>query len=87
SMGANLNDSSKWIGGVLGNDGKIYCIPAYATDILIIDPIAGTATRSNMGVTLSGTSKWYSGTLGANGKIYGIPFNSTDILIIDPAAG
>ena len=28
--------------GVLGIDGKIYCMPGVANDVLIIDPIAGT---------------------------------------------
>ena len=87
AMGATLSDSSKWVGGVLGPDGKIYGIPFYATDILIIDPIAGTASRSAMGATLSGSNKWAGGVLGPDGKIYGIPLSATDILIIDPIAG
>jgi hypothetical protein len=82
-MGVSLSDSSKWIGGVLGPDGKIYGIPYSSADILIIDPVAGTATRSAMGVSLSDSNKWYGGVLGPDGKIYGIPRNSTDILIID----
>ena len=48
TMGASLTGSAKWYGGVLGDDGKIYGIPYDATDILIIDPSAGTATRSTM---------------------------------------
>ena len=35
-MGATLTDTSKWYGGVLGPDGKIYGLPYNATDILII---------------------------------------------------
>jgi hypothetical protein len=77
-----LSDGSKWIGGVLGPDGKIYGIPYSATDILIIDPVAGTATRSALGATLTGTIKWGGGVLGPDGKIYGIPFNATDIFRI-----
>jgi phage shock protein PspC (stress-responsive transcriptional regulator) len=87
-MGAALSGADKWIGGVLGPDGKIYGIPRNeAADILIIDPDAGTATRSPMGASLSGTEKWIGGVLGPDGKIYGIPFNAADILIIDPDAG
>jgi hypothetical protein len=84
-----LSGSRKWEGGVLGPDGKIYGIPRDATDILIIDPAAGAATRSAMGANLSGSGKWYDGALGPDGRIYGFPFAATslDILIIDPAAG
>ena len=81
-MGATLTDTEKWAGGVLGPDGKIYGIPRSATDILIIDPVAGTATRSAMGATLTDTFKWYGGVLGPDGKIYGIPWDATDILIV-----
>jgi len=85
-MGATLTDSSKWHGGVLGPDGKIYGVPHNSTDILIIDPVSGTATRSDMGATLTDSSKWAGGVLGPDGKIYGVPLNSTDILIIDPVS-
>ncbi len=37
AMGADLSGTSKWIGGALGPDGKIYGIPYDSTDILIID--------------------------------------------------
>ena len=87
AMGANINGSGKWWGGVLGPDGKIYGIPYNSPTILIIDPVAGTATRTNMGADLTGSSKWAGGVLGPDGKIYGIPFASEDVLIIDPIAG
>jgi len=87
TFGADLSGDMKWQGGVLGPDGKIYGIPYNATDILIIDPVAGTATRSDMGASLQGSAKWSDGVLGPDEKIYGVPFNATDILIIDPVAG
>jgi hypothetical protein len=87
ALGATLTETLKFRGGVLGPDGKIYGMPGHATDILIIDPVAGTASRSAMGATLTGDSKWQGGVLGPDGKIYGIPSTSTDILIIDPVAG
>ena len=83
-MGASLSGTGKWSGGVLGSDGKIYCVPNSGTNILIIDPVTQTATRSDMGASLSGDSKWFGGVLGSDGKIYCVPNNSTDILIIDP---
>ncbi len=72
---------------LLRRDGRIFGIPYTATDILIIDPDAGTATRSAMGADLSGSSKWYAGALAPDGRIFGISLNATDILIIDPDAG
>jgi len=86
-IGATLTGSNKWSGIAAGADGKLYCGPYEATDILIIDPVAGTATRSAMGATLTGSAKWNGIAAGADGKLYCAPFNATDILIIDPVAG
>jgi hypothetical protein len=83
-MSATLTGGNKWYGGVLAPNGKIYGIPYNSTDILIIDPVTDTATRSSMSATLTGTNKWAGGVLAPNGKIYGIPINSTDILTITP---
>ena len=80
----NLTGTSKWIGGVLAPNGKIYGIPNAATQILEFDPATGT---TNLIGSLSGTSKWYGGVLAPNGKIYGIPLNATQILEFDPSTG
>ena len=37
----------KWAGGVLAGDGKIYCVPWAATEVLVIDPV--TRTLSTFG--------------------------------------
>jgi hypothetical protein len=88
AMGVSLGDAgAKWAGGVLAPNGKIYAIPRTAPDILVIDPVAGTAQRTAMGANLTGTDKWTGGVLAPNGKIYAIPENANDILVIDPAAG
>ncbi|MFA5669429.1 MAG: hypothetical protein WC967_09295 [Balneolaceae bacterium] len=76
----------KWFGGVLGPDGKIYCVPNESPDILIIDSFNNIATLSDMGADLSGVGTWAGGVLGPDGKIYCSPSNATDILIIDPIA-
>ena len=78
---------TKWWGGVRGPDNKIYGIPFNAEDILIIDPVTNTATRSTMGADISGSNKWASGCLGPDGKIYCVPYNASDVLIIDPKTG
>src|SRR5690606_23020048 len=67
--------------------GKLYCAPLNATDILVIDPVAGTATRTNMGVDLSDSGKWQGIAAGPDGKLYCAPYHATDILVIDPVAG
>ena len=84
SMGASLGSGDrKWAGGVLGPDGKIYCVPDNSSDILIIDPLTQTATRSSMGASLSGSDKWAGAVLGPDGKIYCVPRSASDILIIN----
>ena len=80
-MGVSLIGNTKWRGGVLGNNGKIYGIPYSSVDILIIDPSAGSAIRTTMGTCWTNT--FNGGVLGNDGKIYGIPYGSTDILIIN----
>src|SRR5690606_21342509 len=35
----DLTGSSKWSGIALGPDGKLYCAPYSATDILVISPV------------------------------------------------
>src|SRR5690606_40013431 len=86
-MGIDLSGSLKWHGIAEGPDGKLYCAPYNATDILVIDPASGTAQRTNMGVGLLGDNKWSSIAAGPDGRLYCAPYSATDILIIDPASG
>jgi hypothetical protein len=79
-----FNTNGGWTGGVLAPNGKIYCVPYAATNILVIDPVANTASNwSPAGVTIGG---WHGGVLVPNGKIYCVPYNATNILVIDPVA-
>jgi hypothetical protein len=78
------NNVGKWVGGVVAPNGKIYCIPHNATNVLIIDPITDTDISSNFGLTL-GNEGWWGGCLGSDGKIYGIPNNSNEVLVINPS--
>jgi hypothetical protein len=75
----NLPGATKWIGGVIAQNGCIYGIPRNSTSILKIDLITDTATTFG---NLPGTNKWYSGVIAQNGCIYGIPYDSTSILKI-----
>jgi len=89
SILANDNDNydeKKYIGGVLTNNGYIYCIPFNSDNVLLID------TKTNIGSKYDGlcnindvseNNKWSGGVFAPNGLIYCIPFNSPNVLVID----
>lgn len=80
----SVSGFSKWCGGVLGTNGKIYGMPAAYNAVLEIDP--EVMTMSTFGSLTSDSNKWAGGILAPNGKIYGIPQSSTTILKIDTDA-
>ncbi|MCB1179749.1 MAG: hypothetical protein KDK36_19380, partial [Leptospiraceae bacterium] len=82
---ANLPTNSKWFGGVLAPNGKIYGIPRSSNDIIVIDPSSDSATIITPSPSLSGNWKWAGGTLAPNGKIYGTPNYATSVIVIDPS--
>jgi hypothetical protein len=73
-------DTAKYYGGVLAPNGRIYCIPLNATQVLEIDPV--TQTTNLFGNLSADANKFRSGVLAPNGKIYGIPSNATQVLEI-----
>lgn len=75
--------TSKWTGGVLAANGKIYGMPRSAGTVLEIDP--DTRTLLQFG-SIAGLNQYTGGVLAQNGKIYGIPYNATSVLEIDPIA-
>ncbi len=76
---------NKWQGGCLASDGKIYCAPATAQSVLIIDPISGTATTSSFGINLIGGSKYSGVVMGNDNKLYFIPSSAQNVMILDIA--
>lgn len=76
---------TKWSGGCLAPNGKIYGIPFSYGKVLVINPQTGTASSTEVttGLTTS-IGKWSGGVLGPDGNIYGIPYNATTVLKIDP---
>ena len=80
--GGTYNTTEKFVGGVLSQNGKIYCIPYNKTDVVVVDPTVTPATSTFFG-SLTGAAKWYGGVLAPNGCVYGIPYNSTSILKIN----
>jgi len=82
-------DMTGFSGGVLGYDGKIYCVPYEdrATAIGIIDPVNNTFDSSSIKLPLSVSTldnKWVGGVLAPSGEIYCAPFQAEDILVINP---
>lgn len=74
--------NNAFIGGVLAQNGKIYCPPFNGTVIQVIDPVS--RFTYSIGSFTSGGSKWAGTILAPNGKIYCIPFSESRIMVIDP---
>ncbi|KAL1507497.1 hypothetical protein AB1Y20_008333 [Prymnesium parvum] len=85
-IGTNLGEGGgKWSGGVLGPDGKVYCVPCDARRVLRIDPATGATDL--IGSDHGEGGKWGGGVLGPDGKVYCVPRNARRVLRIDPATG
>lgn len=52
TLGTGISGNTKWFGAVLAPNGKIYCVPFNAQDILIIDK-AENVPPLPVGVVLS----------------------------------
>jgi len=72
----------KYLGGVLGSDGKVYGIPGHAKRVLKIDPDSDEV--SFIGDEYRGKYKWLRGVLASDGCVYGIPCHADRVLKIDP---
>lgn len=81
-LGVDLGNAGWWGGGV-GVDGKIYCMPCALADVLIIDPVAKTASRSSLGGSDSGVAYTRGAISDGNGVIYSSPARETDVCIIN----
>lgn len=78
-----------YTGCCLGPNGKIYFIPRFADNVLVLNPqdesysfITSPDVSSGSGL---GDRKWFGGALAPNGKIYCFPARTTSILVIDTA--
>ena len=69
-------------GGVVGPNGKVYCMPAYGGIILAIDPVSLTAASA---ATLpNNTGEYFGAVLAPDGFIYGIPHGATTFFRLNP---
>jgi hypothetical protein len=84
ATGLNLRAvaTNNFVGGCLGNDGKIYWPPYDHNKVLVADPANSSYSLQDWGVSLS-TKKYFT-AVAANSKIYAI--GQTDMLVIDTAS-
>jgi hypothetical protein len=76
--------ASGYAGCCLGPNGKIYFVPRFADNVLVINPVDDSYYFiTSPDVNLSLDRKWMGSVLGLNGKIYCMPARATSILVID----
>ncbi|OLQ10624.1 DeSI-like protein [Symbiodinium microadriaticum] len=78
-----LSGKNKWLGGVLGLDGNIYCIPCNKDSVLQIST-ADSHISTFGSFAEQGTFKWSRGLMAGNGNIFGIPARAKSVLKISP---
>jgi hypothetical protein len=84
NTGLNLSAAAtnNFVGGCLGDDGKIYWPPYDHNKVLVADPANSSYSLQDWGVSLS--NKKYFTAVAANGKIYAI--GQSDMLVINTTA-
>ena len=78
----------KFVGGVLGTDGNVYCIPHDFASLVVLNPQDLTVQQIGKPVydgTSDQPSLYWGGVLAGNGKIYCCPYNAGKIMVIDPS--
>lgn len=80
----SLDTSGQWSGGVLANNGKIYCVPNGANDVLVITPTNDSI--SYVSNTQPGTRT--GGVIAPNQKLYALPstHSSDGVLVVDTSS-
>lgn len=80
-------EGNQWVDGVLAPNGKIYCVPGWSFDVLVIDTVLDSVSKITVPGDLSTLDDsyplWGGGVLAPNGKIYCSPCNAEDMLVID----
>lgn len=79
-----LRGSEKYLGGELGQNGKIYAIPGHAAQVLCIDPTVEPPILTLIGPKFQGKYKWLRSVQFPSGIIIGIPCHADCLLRIDP---
>ncbi len=76
-----LQGQTLYLGGEVGPDNNIYCIPGHAPRVLTIYPSDDKCIQ--IGPEFHGKFKWLRGILACNNIIYGLPCHADTILRID----
>ncbi|KAH8061108.1 hypothetical protein JL722_4405 [Aureococcus anophagefferens] len=79
---APLRGGEKW-SGICACRGKLFCAPATAPGVLVVDPGASPPMRSIEGGRGGGGHMW-DGICVCNGRLYCAPFDARSVLAIDP---
>jgi hypothetical protein len=87
---SGLGTTGNYNAAVLHPNGKIYCPPLAASNVLIIDPANATTQLQSYGLTFSGSSQYNAAILGPDNKIYCVGTSTggapSTCLVIDPVA-
>ncbi|CAK9117263.1 unnamed protein product [Durusdinium trenchii] len=75
------NGKYKYGGGVVADDGTIYCFPSDADFVLKILPEKEEVVT--IGPRFEGHNKWQNGFVGKDGNVYAIPCNAPGVLQIN----
>lgn len=74
----------KYSGICKGLDGKLYCAPQCAPNVMVVDPAARAVSFiSGQGLDPESPFKYSSICLGPDGKLYCSPFGAQSVLVID----
>ncbi|CAB9497587.1 expressed unknown protein [Seminavis robusta] len=84
SKNKRLTGREKYLGGEIGLNGKIYCIPGHASRVLVIDPSTDPPIIKHIGPEFKGEYKWLRAVRLPSGIILGLPCHADSILRIDP---
>jgi streptogramin lyase len=90
-----FTNGTKFGGGALGSDGRVYCVPRNHKSILAIDvrddslEEFGDFIQNYDDITLSTNNTipelWQGLVVAPNGDMYGIPYNADYVVVIHPA--
>jgi len=77
-----LHGQTLYLGGEVGVDGKIYCIPGHAGKVLVINPETDAVSLIGPELSSNGTKfKWLRG-VPVGDVIYGLPCHASEVLKI-----
>lgn len=87
TFGAFAGGVPKWNSAHRAPNGKIYCIPFYDDDVLVIDPSSDTTYTISVPTSIGVFLKWQTSAITSSGVIYAPPMGGTvtTILKIDTA--